>query len=133
VRLKPSEKETQKAILELLAAERVYAMRLNTGTAFIEGRRVQAHSGGAGVADILAFPRVTAKFFRDCGLEVPLAEMFERVELPIPAVLWIEVKTPDGKQSLHQHMFQHHAESLGMFYLLARSVDDVANWLRGHR
>jgi len=39
--------------------------------------------------------------------------------------LGIEVKTPKGKQSADQVLFQKRCESLGGVYILARSVDDV--------
>lgn len=39
--------------------------------------------------------------------------------------LWIEVKTPKGKQSEHQVNFQEDIERHGGVYLVASSVDDV--------
>ena len=105
------ESAVQKGIMDLLAAERTYALRINTGAGWANGKPIQHHSGGAGVADILAFPR-----FGD-----------------VVHVLWIEVKGPAGKQTLEQRSFQEHVEELGMNYLLARSSDDVLEWLREHK
>ncbi len=43
--------------------------------------------------------------------------------------LYIEVKTPTGKQSDWQKAFQHEIELHGGIYILARSVDDIAPYL----
>jgi hypothetical protein len=102
---KATEREIQGAILHLLAAEHIFAIRLNTFATTDRGRVLRSHSGGAGVADILAFPR----------------------EL-MP--LWIEVKSATGKQSPEQKNFQLHVEEYGHTYLLARAPEDVIVWLR---
>jgi hypothetical protein len=47
--------------------------------------------------------------------------------------LWIECKTSVGRQSTEQKQFQKYVEENWMSYLLARSVDDVINWLEEHR
>lgn len=39
-------------------------------------------------------------------------------------VLFIENKTPTGRQSHHQKDFQQHVESLGFPYYVCRSLDD---------
>ncbi len=44
-------------------------------------------------------------------------------------VIFIEVKTLTGRQSPEQIQFQKDCESHGVKYLLARSVDDVADLL----
>ena len=44
--------------------------------------------------------------------------------------VWIEVKTPRGRQSKHQVRFQCDVEAHGGEYLLARDVDDVIKYLR---
>ena len=44
---------------------------------------------------------------------------------PIPLIVWIEVKSPTGKQSPEQKQFQQEVESVGCKYILARSLDDV--------
>lgn len=40
--------------------------------------------------------------------------------------VWIEVKTPAGRQSVDQERFQADVEAHGGTYVLARCVDDVA-------
>jgi hypothetical protein len=95
----------QRAILDLLAAERIFAIRLNTG-AFrnAQGRPIFMHSAGAGVADIVAFPS--------------------------GRVLWVEAKAPAGRQTPKQVSFQQRVESEGHAYIVARSSDDVLAYLR---
>ena len=39
--------------------------------------------------------------------------------------VWIEVKTPAGRQSTDQQRFQRDIEAHGGEYMIARSVDDV--------
>ena len=112
--LQPSEAETQKAVLELLAAHNIFAGRLNTGSGFAGGRPIQHHSFGKGCADILAFPIMYSDF-------EPRSQI---------TPTWIEVKSPKGKQSSEQVSFQKHIESLGHTYLLVRSIDDVLKWIK---
>ena len=110
MRLTSTESETQKAIMDYLAARRIFALRLNTGT-FQNGKRfIRAHSAGAGAADILAFPTVAREFYFELEFIIPL---------------WIEVKSAKGKQSAEQKSFQQKVLSEGHLYCLARSVEDV--------
>ena len=105
MRLTSTEAEIQKGIMDYLAARRVFAIRINTGT-FQNGKRfIQAHSAGAGLADILAFPRIGF-----CTMPVPL---------------WIEVKSASGRQSVEQKYFQQKVRSEAHLYVLARSIEDV--------
>lgn len=100
-----SEKDTQKAILDYLAAKGVLAFRMQTGMhiSSYNGKTRAIHYGVPGMADILAFPR-----------DVPT---------------WLEVKAEKGKQSDLQKSFQTQVEDHGHRYLIARSVDDVAEAL----
>ena len=115
MRIQPTEAETQKAILELLAAHNIFAGRLNTGAGFAGGRPVQHHSFGKGCADILAFREFVTGWKHGMTHIIPT---------------WLEVKSPTGKQSPEQQSFQRHVESLGHTYLLVRSIDDVLKWLK---
>jgi len=99
-----------KAIQDLLAAERIFYGRLNTSAPRrIKGVYVPApHGFGLGTADILAFPP--------------------------PYILWIEAKATKNVQSELQKEFQRRVEKIpAHYYLLARSSDDVWDWLRAHR
>jgi hypothetical protein len=131
-----SEAQIQRAILDLLTAEGVFAMRLNTSMQVLrdasgKGRVVRSHSGGKGVADILAFP----------SIQVCTVCMTNKCKQPaagatatVGAVLWIEVKRPGGKQSADQVSFaQRVRDEKFHFYLLATSTDDVLGWMRQHR
>ena len=104
-RTKP-EAGVQRSILDLLAADHIFAIRLNTG-AFrnAQGRPVLMHSGGAGVADIVAFPR--------------------------GRVLWVEAKGPAGRQTAEQASFQQQVEREGHAYIVVHSLADVLlQWLK---
>jgi len=43
--------------------------------------------------------------------------------------LWIECKTPKGKQSEAQKSFQIQVEEQNHTYIVARSIEDVEKWL----
>jgi len=115
-RLHSKESDVQRGILDLLAAERIYALRLNTGSGFVNGRPIYHHSGGRGVADIVAFPEKVMG-----GLSMG------------PYVLWIEIKSSSGRQTLDQKSFEETVTQLGMHYLVARGSEDVLKWLEEHR
>lgn len=106
-----SEADTQKAILDWLAVKQIYALRLNTGIGFQGGRPVRAHSGGAGVADILAF------------IDVLLDVNGRPRHASWP--LWIEVKSFRGIQSPEQQSFEAKVRGEGHEYIVARDLDEV--------
>lgn len=124
-----SETPYMRAILDLLAAERVFAGRVNTmALPTASGNYVKAHSFGEGTADILAFPvcrRWPTK--TDCTLH-----RITGAPTALPTILWIEVKAPGGKQSLAQVRFQNHVEKQGHHYLVAVDSGEVLNWLKEH-
>lgn len=110
------ENQIQKAVMDLLAAEHIYALRLNTASQLAydghgKSRMIRSHSGGRGVADILAVLQTSD-------------------DSRLKRILWIECKRQGGKQSPEQLSFQEHVESMGHYYLLAFDVSDVLNWLR---
>lgn len=40
-------------------------------------------------------------------------------------VMWLEVKTPKGRQTKHQKMFEKRITENGGFYFVVRSIDDA--------
>lgn len=127
----PKEAEIQRTIMHLLAIEKIFALRINTSSHLIDdgkGHRnfVRTHSGGAGVADILAFPKFLEKLTNNSG-------SITRCVSLLVTPLWIEVKSATGRQTPEQKNFQEKVESEGHSYLLARSMDDVLAWLKAKR
>lgn len=121
MRTAPTEAETQKAVMEYLAASRIFAFRLNTAAVKVEKRFFRAHSLGKGAADVVAMPR---------SLRVQSANgRILYIDGP-PAVWWIEVKRPGGKQSPEQKSFQVKVEAQGQNYLLVESIDQVIEWVK---
>jgi hypothetical protein len=110
------ESQIQKAIMDLLAAERIPAWRMNSGAMSGEhnGKRRFFRFGEKGMADILA------AHTRKSGPAV----------FPGAQFLWIEVKAPKGLQTQEQIEFEKYVWLNGMNYIVARSVDDVIDWLR---
>ena len=108
-----TEAEVQRAVLDLLAYERIWAMRINTAAQVLQDdkgnrRFVRSHSAGKGTADVQAL--------------VPAGRLF--------MVIWIECKNSIGRQSPEQISFQQDVERRGHRYIIARSVDDVLKALR---
>lgn len=104
MRVKAREGDVQKAIMDLLAAKRIFAIRINTVNIHIGSRYLRAHSAGPGLADILAF---------------------------VNPPLWIEVKSETGKQSAEQKSFEQYVTEQGHKYIIARSTEDVLEQLTG--
>lgn len=117
-----------KGIMDYLAAERIYAIRLNTAGIQIEKRFFRAHSGGKGTADILALIPLNTSLMSGARHGVRhFREHNGRGSTFLP--VWIEAKAPKGKQSEHQKEFETYVRSLGHVYLLARGIDTVRGWL----
>ena len=94
------EGKIQKEILDYLKSKGIFHWRQNNGAVYdpkINGYR--SHTGMRGVPDILLI--LDGRF------------------------IGIEVKTPKGRQSPDQILFQRRCERHGGLYILARSVDDT--------
>jgi|SRR5215471_374475 len=121
---KTPESGVLRACLDLLAAEKIWHMRMNVG-AVKNGHRF-VRFGRPGTADILATPR-TAQLFGpvESGLGQP-------VKVEFVNHLWIETKSDIGKQSSAQKNFQHEVCKAGHQYLLVRKPEDLVLWLKEH-
>jgi hypothetical protein len=105
----------QGSVLELLVVERIWHRRMQSRTLQVEGKGGRARPmffGSVGMADILATPLVERENGAcQCSME--------------PAVLWIECKAEDGRQSPAQKEFEAEVTAEGHHYLVARSIEDV--------
>jgi hypothetical protein len=103
------ENQVKKACLDWLAANRIFAFRLNSASMLIAHRMFSCHSLGPGASDILAFvtdphsPNYPNSF----------------------SIWWLECKAGKNSQSPEQKSFQQFVESKGHRYILARSSDDL--------
>jgi hypothetical protein len=106
-----------RACLDVLAAEKIWHRRWNTG-AVKDGKRF-FRFGRKGDADILAIRR-----YFDQGAWRELLE-------PV----WIETKATRGKQTADQREFQREVEAEGHTYLLVRDAAELQAWLKdqGHK
>ncbi len=127
MRITATEAQTQKACMDLLAAERIFALRLNSG-AVKDKRGVPVYfarwtdgSPAAGVADVLALP----VFLRLAG-PGPI------VMVPSIKVVWIECKAATGQRKT-QREFQARVEAEGHTYLIVRDAAELQAWLRERR
>jgi hypothetical protein len=143
--IQAKESDIQRAILDWLAAERIWHIRLNTGAmaGSHKGKRWFVRFGRPGLADILAVkpyraPMVTMNSSATqagvCFSLVPWQRPHwathtvkgysagQAYELP---AYWIEVKTAKGTQSDDQKRFQKEVTEQGMTYILARDLSDV--------
>lgn len=105
----------KKAIMELLKERGVMFFRMQSGTSHI-GKGNHINMNPNGTADLLA---LVHRLFGG-GIQHWI----------IP--LWIEVKKSDGEQSNAQKEFQQRVEAEGHQYLIARSAQEVADWLQAN-
>lgn len=120
-----SESDIQKSILDYLAAEHIFALRMNSGTTLAthNGKTRAIRMQAPGTADILAFKHRKTGFLATPAI---IGDYTTDVIVPI----WIEVKDSKGKQSEFQKNFQSQVEEHGHRYIVARSLDDVKEALR---
>ena len=108
------EKYVQRAVLDYLTAERIFAIRMNSGAQVIAepGRKTRVVSFGMkGMADVLAMPLVAGR----------------------PHPVWIECKSSTGRQRPEQVSFEEHVTELGHTYLLVCDVDELRGWWESHK
>jgi len=100
------ESDIQRLILDWLAANRIWHIRLNAGAMFgsYKGKKWAVRFGRPGQADILVIKHHGSTCHR---------------------VIWIEVKNEKGKQSAAQEAFEREVNQQGHYYILARSLEDV--------
>ena len=103
--MKETEAQIQKAILQWGGYKRIMMHRINViGTPLHKnGLTVYRPSTNKGMADIHATVLVEG----------------------IPVSVWLEVKTKKGKLSANQKAFQESVTSVGGYYYVVRSIDDV--------
>ncbi len=106
-------------IIKLLESKDIRHFRMQSGDIVVQvgARKRRIMGNGAGTPDILCLIR---RWVGKWG-----AENHDQIIMP----LWIEVKKSDGNPSDEQISFQKTADLAGESYLIARSVEDVANWL----
>lgn len=119
------ESDIQRLILDWLAAERIWHIRLNTGAmaGSHKGKKWFVRFGRPGMADILAVKSYRATWVLPVQV-MAVSSMTVGDCFPIPAY-WIEVKGPKGTQSDEQKRFQKEVSEQGMTYILARDLNDV--------
>ena len=110
MRIKAKESEILRACLDLLAAERILAFRMNVGTMKIDERFIKF--GIPGMADILAF----VKHEKWPGTDVCAWTI---------TPLWIETKSSRGRQRMIQKSFEQMVRAADHSYIVAQSSDDL--------
>lgn len=112
---KGPEAQIQAAIMDYLGVERIWRRRMNSGAVVSQykGKSRMIRYGETGMADILAAPKLLKD---DWGVVHPV-------------FVWIECKTAKGKQTEAQELFQKDVEANGHLYFVARSIEDVRNFL----
>ena len=106
---KVKESDIQQAILEWLAYKRIFHYRNNTGAFPFEynGKKRYVRFSKKGSPDIYCIVSC-----RKIGI-----------------IIGIEVKADTGKQSQDQCEFQREFEAAGGYYCIARSIEDVENYI----
>jgi len=104
--LKQSEQQIQKSILDYLTLTGWYAYKQDSVGIYDPVKNTYRKSNTAGKSDLIAINK---------GL-----------------VLFIEVKSLSGKQTPAQEVYEQKIKSHGGNYIVARSIEDVQNYL-AHR
>lgn len=114
------ESQVLKAVMDYLAAERIFSLRMNTGAIVSEykGKQRFMRFGVPGQADVLAFPK--GEYLHSFDPHTTSWDVFRYV-----SPLWLEVKAENGKQSALQKSFQAQVEAEGHRYAVVRSVQDL--------
>ena len=139
MRHKVPESGVLKACMDLLRAEHIWHMRMNTG-AMQNGTRF-TRFGRPGTADILATPKTLVELI--CDADEPDQKESWMVRWIAGArhglwkwketqVLWVECKSYSGKQSDAQIEFEKEVSMAGHHYLVVRSSYDLKRWLINH-
>jgi hypothetical protein len=104
--------------LEWLAKQRVFAWRNNTGAIVLDRRLIRyGHPGSSDILGIL-----------DDRFRCP-----ESGRSLAGVLLCVECKSPTGRQSTDQKLFERIVSGRGGVYVLARSDTELADKLRRHR
>ena len=111
--ISPSEADIQRAIMAFLLAERIPAIRFNSGA----------------LRDSTGRPLFFARWMDG----KPVSGLSDIVMLVNGRAVFVEIKAAKKKQRPSQVEFELWAKSSGCAYLLANSVDVVRDWLRERR
>ncbi len=103
--------------MDWLAAKHIFSLRMNSGRLINQAGRPVTF-GVPGMADILAFPKIRQQDITRLGSK-------RSIWYEVPAIVWIELKAPNGKQSELQKSFQAKVESEGHRYLLVRDLSEL--------
>lgn len=104
------EHDLQVSIINLLRAYNIFALAIPNGGRrdAVTGARLKKEGVVAGAADLV--------LILDDGETV-----------------WVELKTPKGRQSDNQKEFQAKLQNLSHTYLIWRSIDDCNEFVQGYR
>lgn len=116
VAIRTPEGQVKKAVMDLLAAYKIPAFRMNAGDRFgsYKGRKWRIAGHAPGTADILALPWIYK------GDEARLA------------AVWIECKAPGKELSKLQENFRDWAIVQGHDYLLVDDAAQLDAWIKLH-
>lgn len=109
---KVSESNVQKACTDLLSAKKCLWFRMNAGDRLAEynGKKYRIRGHAKGTADLMAFV-----YFPRQGRST---------------ALFLEIKSPTGRQTPEQKAFERDVLGRGMCYLLIRSIDELIAWFQ---
>lgn len=106
------ERDIKKEISDMLKQLGIECWRMQAG-----GYRGRTRGLPKGTPDMLAAPVI----LNECG------------DHKIPAFLWIETKAPKGRPTKDQLEFADRVRLKGHYWIVARCLDDVLNWIKEHR
>jgi len=119
---KITEKQVQSSIISFLNTRRILHNRINNGQFVIKENGVDKYGRNRRKSRAVRCNSINGI----PDIEVFAGIMFQNnIKIQIP--IYLEVKSPTGKQSKDQKLFQSRIVENGGFYYVVRSIDDVIN------
>jgi len=117
---KVSEAQIQKSIINYLNVKRIMHNRINNGQFNVQGSGVDKYGRKRKNNRVVKCNTING---------IPDIETFFTVKNEdkniLQIVIYLEVKSPTGRQSKDQKLFQSRIEEAGGFYFVVRSIEDV--------
>jgi len=120
VKPKVSESQIQKSIINYLNVRRIMHNRINNGQFTIQGSGVDKY--GRNRKNNRAVKCNTINGIPDIETFFTIKNKDKNI---LQLTIYLEVKSPTGRQSKDQKLFQSRIEEAGGFYFVVRSIEDV--------
>jgi len=119
---KVSEAQIQKSIISYLNVRRILHNRINNGQFVLDGSGTDKYGRHRKVSKNRAVRCNSINGIPDIETFFTVKNEDKNI---LQIVIYLEVKSPTGRQSKDQKLFQSRIEEAGGFYFVVRSIEDV--------